>query len=222
MTILSYYNVETLPLQSSPVSTIKFNNFLTEQEKEYFRQYTNYNLNKRDHSPFISNTYSLFDCEDLLVLKNKFNEAVKIYTQDVLNTSELHFRLVGSWFTRNTLDTAHDVHYHPNSMLSAVTYFDDEVDLNDYIQGIVFCQDKFSSIFPDFKFTFNKLKPSVWNLYNYEKYTIRPKYNDVIIFPSHLYHRSEINTTESRFCIGANYFVTGKLFGSDTYSSIDI
>jgi hypothetical protein len=215
-------NVETIPLQSSPVSTLKINNFLTEQEKEYFRQYTNFSLNRENHSPYISNTYSLFDCNELLLLKNKFNEAIKFYTQKVLRTSELHFRLVGSWFTRNTLNTAHYNHTHPNSMLSVVTYFDDEVNMDDYIQGIVFKQRKFSNIFPDFKFNFDKLKLSEWNIYNYEEYTIRPKHNDVIIFPSHITHSSESNTTKNRFCIGANYFVTGKVHGGDSYSSIEI
>jgi hypothetical protein len=222
MSIPYCYKVETIPLQSSPVSTLKFNNFLTEQEKEYFRQYTNYSLNREDYSPYISNTYSLFDCDELLELKNKFNKAIKTYTQDVLCASELHFRLVGSWFTKNTLDTAHFNHSHPNAMLSVATYFDDQVDEDDYIRGIVFKQRKFSNIFPDFKFTFDKLEPSEWNIYNYEEYTIRPKHNDVIIFPSHLNHCSEINTTNSRFCIGANYFISGKVYGRDIYSSIEI
>jgi len=222
MSVPRCYNVDTVPLQSLPVSTLKFNNFLTEQEKEYFRQYTNFSLDREDHSPYISNTYSLFDCDELLLLKDKFNEAIKIYTQKVLCTSELHFKILGSWFTRNTLDTAHNVHSHPNSMLSVATYFDDEVSMNDYIRGIVFKQHKFSNIFPDFKFNFNKLKPSKWNIFNYEEYTIRPKHNDVIIFPSHLLHSSELNTTNNRFCIGANYFVTGKVHGRDSYSSIEI
>jgi hypothetical protein len=215
-------NVETIPLQSSPVSTFKFNNFLSEQEKEYFRQYTNFSLNREVSSPYISNTYSLFDCDELLLLKDKFNEAIKFYTQEVLRASELHFRLVGSWFTLNTLNTAHCDHSHPNSMLSVVTYFDDEINMDDYIQGIVFKQRKFSNIFPDFKFNFDKLKLSEWNIYNYEEFTIRPKHNDVLIFPSHIIHSSELNTTKNRFCIGANYFVTGEVHGVGEYSSIII
>jgi hypothetical protein len=215
-------NVETVPLQSSPVSMLKFNNFLTEQEKEYFRRYTNYSLNREEGAPYLSNTYSLFNCNELSLLKSKFDEAIKIYTQEVLQTSELHFKLVGSWFTKNTVDTLHYTHSHPNAMLSAVTYFDDEVEIDNFIQGIVFKQYKFNSIFPDFKFSFEKLKPSVWNLYNYEEFTIRPKHNNVIIFPSHLRHHSELNTTKSRFCIAANYFITGTVCGSDPYSSIEI
>lgn len=215
-------NVRTVPLHSSPVSSISFNNLLTEQEKEYFRQYKNYSSDREESAPYLSNSYSLFNCNELSALKDKFDEAIKIYTQQVLQTSELNFRLVGSWFTKNTLNTAHCVHFHPNAMLSAVTYFDDEVSIDDYIRGIIFKQNKFHNLFPDFKFSFENLTPSAWNLYNYEEYTIRPKHNDIIIFPSHLRHCSETNITKSRFCIGANYFITGTVCGSDTYSSIEI
>ena len=215
-------NIETIPLQSSPVSIFNFNNFLTEQEKEYFRQYTNYRSDRKEFAPFLSNTYSLLNCNELSALKNKFDEAIKIYVQEVLHIPGMQFRLVGSWFTKNTLNSSHHLHTHPNSMLSVVTYFDDNINKEDHIQGIGFEQNKLSSIFPEFKFKFDNLKPDSWNIYNYEIYTIKPKHNDVIIFPSHLNHRSEINTTESRFCIGANYFVTGIIDGSDSFSSIEI
>jgi uncharacterized protein (TIGR02466 family) len=220
--ILYCSNVETIPLQSSPVSILRINNFLTDSEKQYFKEYTNYFLEKDEDRPFISNTSTLLECSELFELKNKFNNAVKIYVQEVLHIPDMQFRLIGSWFTKNTLNSSHHSHSHPNSMLSVVTYFDDNVNKEDHIQGIVFEQNKLSSIFPEFKFKFENLKPDSWNIFNYERYTIKPKHNDVIIFPSHLNHRSEINTTESRFCIGANYFISGELQGNSILSHIKL
>jgi len=215
-------NVETIPLQSSPVSTLKINNFLTDRDKQYFREYTNYISEREEFGPFLSNTYELLECIELLDLKNKFNYAVSTYVQEVLHMPDLQFRLIGSWFTKNILNTFHHSHAHTNSMLSVVTYFDDNIDKDDRIQGIVFEQNKFSSIFPEFKFDFRNLKPDNWNIYNYESYTIRPKHNDVIIFPSHLYHRSEVNLTNTRFCIGANYFISGVIQGNGIFTSIKV
>jgi len=215
-------NVETIPLQSSPVSTLKINNFLTDSDKQYFRDYTNYMSEGGEHTPLISDSYTLLECSELFELKNKFNNAVKIYVQEVLHIPDMQFKLIGSWLTKNTLNTSHDTHYHPNSMLSVATYFDDNINKEDYIQGLVFEQNKLDRVFPKFKFNFENLKPDMWNIYNCESYTIKPKHNDVIIFPSHLYHRSEINTTESRFCIGANYFISGELRSKDILSYIKL
>ena len=125
-------------------------------------------------------------------------------------------------YVTDVINTSHHIHSHRNSMLSVVTYFDDNIGKDDRIQGIVFEQSKFSSIFPEFKFDFQNLKPDKWNIFNYEGYTIRPKHNDVIIFPSHLYHRSESNLTNTRFCIGANYFISGVIQGNGIFTSIKV
>ena len=215
-------NVETIPLQSSPVSTLKINNFLTDRDKQYFRGYTNYISEREEHGPFISNTYELFECTELVELKDKFNFAVRTYVQEVLRVPGLQFRLIGSWLTKNTLNTKHHTHSHTNSMLSVVTYFDDSICKDDNIQGIIFEQNKFDCIFPQFKFDFKNLKPDKWNIYNYEFYTLRPRHNEVIIFPSHLYHRSEVNLTDSRFCIGANYFISGEICGNGIFTQIKL
>ena len=202
---------EVIPLSSCPVLKLTFDNFLTEADKQYFRDYKNYRPDRMNNGPLISRSYSLFDCDELQGLKDKFNKAIEIYTQEVLQSPSLQFRLVGSWFTKNNLNTSHRPHYHVNIMLSAVTYFDDEVDPDNYIQGIVFPQSKFSNIFPDLKIKFDNIPSDEYNIFNYEKYTIKPKHNDVIIFPGHMMHGSENNTTSNRFCIVANYYITGKV-----------
>ena len=217
--MLNYNKLETIPLVSVPVSKFSYSNFLSEVEKQYFRQYTNFGP-RRDDEPYISDTYSLFDDEVLFNLKIKFDTAIRHYVEHTLCTPELQFKITGSWFTKNTRSTKHAYHCHPNVMLSAVTYFDDSLLENDEIPGIMFFNKKLSNVFPAFKFDFKDVKTTQWNIFNYENYTINPKLNDVLIFPGHLFHQSTVNNSDCRFCIGANYFLTGSIGSNSTFSSL--
>tara|TARA_R110000868_G_scaffold1018_1_gene7788 strand:- start:27 stop:695 length:669 start_codon:yes stop_codon:yes gene_type:complete len=215
-------DAEVIPLNSCPVLKLTFDNFLTEADKQYFRNYKDFRPDRMNNGPLISRTYSLLNCDELQELKDRFDKAIEIYTQEVLRSPSLQFRLVGSWFTKNTLNTSHRPHYHVNIMLSALTYFDDEVEPNDFIQGIIFPQSKFSNIFPDLKINFSNIPSDEYNIFNYEKYTIKPKHNDVIIFPGHMIHSSESNTTSNRFCIVANYYIKGKVSVKNNIVTMEI
>ena len=208
--MLLYNNLNNIPLNSVPVSIFSFTEFLSENDKQYFRNYKNFKQ-FTPGTPFISNTYSLFNLKDLFLLKEKFNSAVRSFVEDVLHAPDMQFKLIGSWCTKNVKGTYHPSHAHPNSMISVVTYFDDYIHPNDGIASLSFHKKKFINIFPDFLFNLKNTKITEWNMYNYESYSIKVKLNDVIVFPGHLKHSSEICETDGRFCIGANYFITGKI-----------
>lgn len=221
MDTLPYKSLNIVPLASSPVLTVSYDTFIEEDEKDFFREYNSY-MRPRPDGALISDTYTLFDSPRLKSLKVKFDQAIKQYVNTVLCAPQLQFKLSGSWFTKNTYNTSHHDHFHRNSMLSAVTYFDDEVPVDEHISGIVFSQPRFLSIFPHFKFDFSGTEISEWNIYNYATYTIRPKVNDVIIFPSYMSHSTEPNTTESRFCIGTNYFISGAVRGNTKHTALNL
>lgn len=211
-------NLKNIPLNSVPLSIFSYNEFLSEQDKNYFRNYKYFEQSRPD-AAFISNTYSLFDCEDLFLLKEKFNSAVRSFVENVLYAPDLQFRLVGSWCTKNVKGTYHPKHSHANAMISVVTYFEDSIQPDGEISSLLFHKDTFSNIFPNFLFSFIGTKISSWNIFNYETYAIKVKLNDVIVFPGHLEHSSEICDNDSRFCIGANYFITGE-FGNNERKSL--
>jgi ectoine hydroxylase-related dioxygenase (phytanoyl-CoA dioxygenase family) len=49
-----------------------------------------------------------------------------------------------------------------------------------------------------------------YNIYNCQSWSITPKNNDIILFPSMLEHSSEPNRTDiPRYCIAFNVFVRG-------------
>jgi hypothetical protein len=214
MDTINFIKQDVFPLESSPVSRLSFTSFLSDEEKQFCRLYKDYKEHDSPGFPLISKSYNIFAFKELFNLKNKFDKALKLYVEKVLHTPTLQFKNTGSWLTKNTKETSHHPHGHSNTMLSVVTYFDDDICMDKELPGIVFLSHKLSSVFPFFKFNFKDVEVSEWNLFNYETYTIKPKYNDVIIFPGHLRHTSEINHTDSRYCIGANYFITGEI-GND-------
>ena len=196
------------PLQSAPVSKLSFTSFLSEKERQYCRQFKDYEEIRSSDGPYVSKTYDLFANKDLYLLKNKFHKAIILYVELVLRSPSLKFKLTGSWLTKNTNNSSHHPHTHSNTMLSAVTYFNDSVKAGEKLPGIVFEPKKFSGVFPTFQFNFDDVEVTDWNIFNCGTYTIRPEHNDVIVFPGHLAHASEVSHTE-RYCIGANYFITG-------------
>jgi len=199
---------QTIPLQALPVSEIIFEEFLTPFEKEILKK-VKMVPHKDPHHPFISESYDVLNDLKLTNLISKFDQCVDLYTSNVL---EFPFKLkmVGSWLTKNTTDTFHGVHTHSNSFISVVAYFGDYD--KEEAAGIQFSTGGLNKVF-DFNFNFyNKnLQPTNWNIFNNLSYTIKAKKNQVIIFPAQLPHGSEVCDTEERFCVGANYFISGTL-----------
>ena len=97
-------------------------------------------------------------------------------------------------------------------MLSAITYFTEP--FGD-ISNLVFKNNGLSDVFSDFKgFTLER-KTIGWNIFNNITYSIKPEENQIIIFPGHLEHASDISTDEGvRYCVGVNYFIDDT-FGDD-------
>ena len=204
---------ETHSLKSIPVSLFKYDSFLSEDDKNVIRNYKNYNP-RYPNGAYISSTYSLFTDYNLSSLEKKFNKCIETYVKEVLEVS-LEFKLTGSWCTKNEKGTHHHWHNHPNNLLSAVAYFDDEAG-EELLSGISFKINGLNEIFKSLQlsyYNYNNNPVNNYNKFNAETWDIRPDSNSVIIMPAHLEHRSLPNHTSARYCVGANYFIKG-LFGS--------
>ena len=199
---------ETHSLKSIPVCLFKYDSFFSEDDKNVIRSYKDYN--PRDpNGAYISSTYSLFTDCNLVSLEKKFNKCIETYVQEILEVS-LEFRLTGSWCTKNEKETHHHWHKHPNTLLSAVAYFDDEAG-DELLSGINFLNNGLSEIFKPLQLSYYCNNPVInFNRFNAETFNIRPDNNSVIIMPAYLEHKSLPNHTSARYCVGANYFIKGK------------
>ena len=159
---------------------------------------------------FVSNNKNILEDENLSEIKKDFMLAAKQYTLDVLRINN-EFKMTNSWLTKNEKGAKHHDHTHPNVIFSAVTYFSDDLS-NDSFDEILWYLPGLSNNFKNFTFEYEILE---WNNYNSQTWKFRPNKNEIIIFPGSLLHGSNPNLSEKpRYCVGANFFVTG-IVGSD-------
>lgn len=147
----------------------------------------------------VLDTYSSLYCNQHLGILNKFKR-------------------IHSWATCNEKGSRHELHLHPNSMISLVYYFNENFE-DDEFSNIVFTLPGLNNIFPDFKFVLD-YEP---NFYSYNSFSISPKNHCILAFPSFLLHHSNLNTSPiKRYVIGANYFVNDKLGTITNITNLDI
>jgi hypothetical protein len=209
---------DIIPLNSTPVAVLEFTDFLSNDEKSIITNnvaYENQGYNRVE----VSTSYTLFEEYNLESLEKKFKECVDIYVKEVLEAS-LDFKLTGSWCTRNETNSNHQVHSHPNVFLSVVTYFNNN---NEDIAEIVFHPKGLHSVFPNFIMEYQERHFNNWNIFNSQSWSIKPTKNSVIVFPGNLLHSSKVNlNTSPRYCIGANYFITGSFGSNRTFTSLSL
>jgi hypothetical protein len=159
---------------------------------------------------FVSKSKNILESEKLSEIKKDFMLAAKKYTSDVLRINN-EFKMTNSWLTKNEKGLKHHDHIHPNVIFSAVTYFYDDLS-NDSFDEIVWQLPGLWNNFKNFNFNYEIVE---WNAYNSQMWNIRPNKNEIFIFPGCITHGSNPNLSEKpRYCIGANFFVTG-IVGSD-------
>jgi hypothetical protein len=206
------YDITVLPLNAVPVAKIQYNNFIKNNEKDIIKKITDWELrDESSRAPLVSNTYRLFEEYNLYDLKSRFDECVHMYATKVLGV-DVGFKNIGSWVTRNTINTFHRKHTHPNTVISVVTYFDDNMEAEELLPGIIFSSSGLNNIFKPFTLDIeDKIKES--NIFNSRSHSVKPCEGAVIIFPGYIPHQSQVNNTESRYCVAANYFFCDS-FGS--------
>jgi hypothetical protein len=151
-------------------------------------------------------------------IKKIYENAISFYTKDILNI-ENKFKMTNSWLSKNKKNQEHYWHTHPNVMLSAVSYFNEQSILTEFapllIKGI-----GLNNIFKNFQFEFD---PQNLNQFNSHIWEIKPITNQIIIFPSWMEHKSIINTKEEiRYCLGTNFFLNDFVGRNNEASGLNI
>lgn len=136
-------------------------------------------------------TYILdnLECSDL---RKEILKHATIYAKNILCWNLDSVKLLQSWISVKDPKQQHLSHYHPNSAISGVYYFDDyETNQGSLVfqRNPIICQlmNQFS---PDYNDTTSKN-----GIYPWSQFTIRPQKNMLIIFPSWVHHF--VSTNES-------------------------
>ena len=199
------YDITVFPLEAVPVAKIQYNNFFQDRDIKIIKNITDWQpdggiFNKS----FISNTFNLFEEYNLQQLRERFNESVQLYVTKVLGAN-INFKICGSWVTKNTKGTFHRYHSHPNTVISVISYFDDDLPSDAALSGVMFWSAGLNNTFKNFALEIED-KIIERNVFNRKTHVIEPIKNTVIIFPGHIFHESLACNSNSRYCVGANYF----------------
>lgn len=172
-------------------------NFLLNQEmrKDELDDNGLYTVGEISKNTYILNTPENKEIKDF-ILKNIFE-----YGNKILGYDYNEFKITQSWISCKKPGQMHDIHTHPNSVISGVFYFGDN---KEFLPNITFHKPQ--------SFSFPILRPK-------EKYT---KYNDtefelglnnLILFPSYLQHSVNLNKSNiPRYSISFNSIPLG-IFG---------
>lgn len=174
--------------------------------------YNNYEFFKeKNDSPCISFYNYVLEDEKLLDIKKLIAKKLNLFTREVLFVSEeIEFYFSNSWFVIMQNGCSSQRHNHVNSILSGVLYLDTPKNSG----NIVFYKPEFHfNLFPphlEFKYTKH-------NLINAGTFMITPSAGDLILFPSQIFHKVELNNSEEkRTSIAFNVNVRGDFSSSDS------
>ena len=143
--------------------------------------------------------------EEFATIKTKIEDEISYYVYDTLKVSRtMQFYLTNSWVVKHEKGDESQLHRHDNSLLSGVVY----IKTNEATGAIVFDSGSPSNIFPPVI----RLEYSQLNLINAPSWVHQPFDNDILIFPSHVLHKVEKNTSEeTRYSLAFNLFFRGRI-----------
>lgn len=210
-------SIDVINLNPIPLATISFSeDIVTQEDIEMFGKIEL--LKHFETDVMLSASGNILEQIEFDHIKNKFDEAVDYYLKKLLSVTN-NFKMINSWLTMNKRGSRHPKHKHFNTIVSAVTYFNEDCS-KDPVSGIFFEGEGLDSIFRDFRFDYNV---DEGNIYNARGWTVFPKVNDIIVFPGWVNHASiQNNFQKNRYCIGVNYFLNDTLGVEHHYNKIKI
>ena len=150
---------------------------------------------------------------DRNILNKKPYKEIKKHIEEhfynyVYNALELkqEFKITTSWLTKTLCNQKAPYHNHNNCMYSGVLYLKTP-------------KEKAAITFENYENKRFHLIPKNYNLFNTREFVIDTSPGDIVIFPSELFHKININSfNEERISLAFNFFPVGKL-GDPTLDS---
>ena len=188
---------------SNPVYSAKRDFCINEKERKEIDTIIAKGMSQDEGNSSSTNKF-LFDSK-LLGLKSFCEKHIANYVDQVLcpKNKSLEFYITQSWLNITKQNDHHEIHYHPNSIISGVYYITDN------------CEILFSSPFVSMShktIVIDSDKPNSWNSTNWNEHISVWESGTLILFPSYLMHRVPKNISSSiRISIAFNVFVRGDL-----------
>ena len=191
-----------LPLFSSPVCT----STIEEDLKDVFNSIKKLKyISANNNGTYTSETRDVLSKFPSLkkALLKEFND----YKNTCLHYEDTDFFINTSWVTKCIPNSSSHKHNHQNALYSGVLYFQE----GENFAGIRFSNE---NLIPQ---QILLRKPTEWNLLNSSSWVIKPAPNQVVIFPSYLFHEVTFHgASEDRYSLAFNLFPQGTLGESDS------
>jgi len=157
------------------------------------------------------------ECKDL---KKFILEEIEKFARDIMVWEFEKFQILQSWVSIKSSHEMHGSHYHPNSVLSAVFFYDD---CDDSAAHIVFHRpDVITQLMTSFAPAYAEDKKNN-SIFPWTSYNVFPKKNRLIIFPSWLNHSVNRNETfKDRKSLAVNSIPIGKFGDRQAASELDL
>lgn len=189
-----------IPCFSTPIciDTIEYNfNQQYLDSLEYF-EYDN-------QTGFMSVNQNILLESEFDSLREKIERKINIFLFDFLKFSQGNIKHCLSWINLHKEGNFAPVHCHSNSFYSGVFYLKYPPDSGKLLFNHPLQFPTYSGI---------TLDPQIseYNIYNSKTWSVEPKDNMLVFFPSHLNHSTEINNSPyNRYSIAFNYFLEGEI-----------
>ena len=194
----------------TPVYIAKRDTNLSPEEEKEIRKIIKEGMHKSTHNSTSINKY-IFK-EKLKSLKQFCERHVNIYVNETIGPKEeLDFYITQSWLNINKPGEYHHAHSHQNSLISGVFYISTEEDDKIYFHD------------PNVKIKdVLRIEPEEFNLFNSLTWWLPVNSNELVLFPSWLDHRVEVNekATTDRISLSFNTFVRGTLGDEKTLTEL--
>jgi uncharacterized protein (TIGR02466 family) len=157
---------------------------------------------------------NVLNMPQLTGLQSLIQNKIDHFVYDILDCDKaVKFQIQNSWVNRHAKMDFAGAHRHSNSLISGVFYIDVATDTG----AIVFQKDKsFYNLWTDtvevgFNYQTHE-DQSRLNVFNADAWGIYPKQNEIVLFPSLLYHSVSENLSDKiRYSLAFNVFPKGNL-----------
>jgi len=148
-------------------------------------------------------TGSLLEKEEFIPLKNYLNSAIKLSLKEKEKTDKFDLKWMDFWYTIYNTGTNVEEHFHPNCIISGVYYLKCPKNCGD----IMFVDNNHN--YKNYCVNISPLKT-----FTYQKnFKITPEEGMILLFPSWLPHKTELNqSSEDRIMFAFNLVPTKKDF----------
>lgn len=167
-----------------------------------------------DDNGYYTLNKNVLDDPQLVSLKAELLQQVNNFAGFLKMIPEVEFYITSSWVVKHQQGDWGTRHYHSNSIISGVYYFDVHPDSGD----IIFENEQNNLFGKTLKFRYHGT-----NFFNAIEWGITPANGTVVLFPSHLAHRIAPNyNSNDRYCIAFNVFIKGILGKGSKLSELEL